>query len=262
MKKLLLLILLTPYFGFSQSLHQLTPGEITLLNISKISAHKKKIHVEFNFNGAGFVGRTNIISGLPYSKDQSDTTYTSSGKVKTVKTNCFSYIMTNNFYYSDTLVDNVHIELLKFIDFYRDGEFDQKVEFNYQYDLKPIKETYKKLIGTWTVCYSFSSKFWSYNTDIDSLLFTRGKQSCIWRKGKYSNTHILYLNNDDSFSYEPQLYGKKRKIGIEYFKPCWMWTYDVYGFSIGYIKGLPAMYGKTRFVDSNNFWLIFEKKEE
>lgn len=258
MKQLLFSILLIPFSGFSQSLHQLTPEEVILLNISKITADQEGFRATFNFNGAGFVARPNIVSGLIYSPEKTDTTYTPSGKIKTLETDLTGLVVKYNYYYSDTLVDSTRIELLKFIDHYRNGVLVQKIPLEYEYNLRPIRETYNKLIGSWTVCHSFAPEFRSYNRDIDSLLFIRGKEACSWKKGKYSNAHILHLKDNDSFAYKPQLKGKKRKVGIEYFNPCWMWTYDCYGFDIGYIKGLSALNGKIRFVDDNHFWLIFE----
>ncbi|UKN03707.1 hypothetical protein K6119_09410 [Paracrocinitomix mangrovi] len=265
MKIIGLIVILFANCSFGQLLHQHSKEEIKLLNISKIYSTSNsfgRLNVQFNFNGAGFVSRPVIIFGLPYSySGEADTTYNEFGKIQTINTISSGQTVTNNFYYSDTVVENKTIQLIDSIDFYYDNQFSYTAKICYEFELEPIRKKYNYLLGEWTVCYSFSKNFVSYNPKIDSLQFTRGGCSCKVRKGKFSNSHHLSFFDNDSLKYSSNLIGKTRKVGIPYFEPCTWWTYDNYGFNVGNIRGFSAIYGEIKIQDKDHFWLIFDKGE-
>ena len=62
-------------------------------------------------------------------------------------------------------------------------------------------------------------------------------------------------------SYNSNLKGKERKVGIPYFIRCSKWHYDMYGLEIAYSQGNSVMYGEVRIEDQDHFWLVFETED-
>lgn len=261
MKLFFIPLLLFPLSTIAQSLHQLSTPEINLLNISSIECSGPRVNVKFVFNGAGRSGVTMII-GMEHS-EKVDTLYYEHGKIQTENiTSMFGgYLVRNEYYYSDTVVNNTKIYLVDSIRIYWQEKYDQTIKFKYVYDLEKIREVHDYLIGNWTLCHTFSTDFASYDTDVDSLFFVRDIQSCSFNNGKYSNGHCLTFVDNDSIRYHANLKGKERKVGIPYFTPCSKWHYDMYGLDIAYVQGNSAMYGEVRIEDQDHFWLVFDTED-